>query len=419
MGFFVFLLIVGALDVLIHRYLYVRLVADLEGTRLFRGVALSILVVLAVILPIGLIAPRLLPRAWGSPIAAIAYVWMGTVFYLFISVLLVDLARGLLHAGRALIAFLGEGAAGAADAVDAVDAVDATASVVRAAGPLADPERRVLLARGTAGVAALVAGGFAGAALKQGLGDLEIREVPVRLPRLPTALSGLTIVQLSDIHVGPTIGHRFVRSVVEKTNQLRPDVVVITGDLVDGSVAQLFEQVTPLSDLKTRYGVFFSTGNHEYYSGVAAWAEALKRLGIRVLANERVTIGDPGVRTGASFDLLGVNDRSARELQGPWGHDLAAATRGRDLDRASILLAHQPRGIEDAARLGIDLQLSGHTHGGQFWPWSHLVALTQPYMRGLHAHTESTQIYVSCGTGYWGPPMRLFAPAEITKIVLT
>ncbi|MBK8014433.1 MAG: metallophosphoesterase [Deltaproteobacteria bacterium] len=361
---------------------------------------------------------------------------MGTVFYLFISVLLVDLGRWLLRLGRTVVAFSTEAASGSGAAASSATAATsgaaasgavasgAAASGAAASGAMAsdaetasllDPDRRLLLARGTAGAAAIVAGSFAAVALKQGLSELEVREVPIRLPRLPRALSGLTIVQLTDVHVGPTIGQRFVRSVVEKTNQLRPDVVVITGDLVDGSVRQLFEHVGPLANFKTRYGVFFATGNHEYYSGVVAWAEALARLGIRVLANERTSIGDP--RT--SFDLIGVNDRSARDIQGPWRHDLEAAVRGRDPDRASILLAHQPRGIEDAARLGVDLQLSGHTHGGQFWPFSHLVALTQPYMRGLHAHNASTQIYVSCGTGYWGPPMRLFAPAEITKIVLT
>jgi len=236
----------------------------------------------------------------------------------------------------------------------------------------------------------------------------------VKLQRLPPQLSGLTLVQLSDVHVGPTIGKSFIKTIVGRCNEERPDAVVITGDLVDGSVAQLREHVAPLANLKSRYGTFFVTGNHEYYSGAEAWEAELRRLGIRVLRNERVVLGD----VGASIDLAGVDDHTAGRMLPHHGPDASKIITGRDVERELVLLAHQPKEIELAQQMGAGLQLSGHTHGGQLWPFTGLVRLAQPYISGLYEHDEQTQIYVSRGTGYWGPPMRLMAPAEITKIVL-
>jgi predicted MPP superfamily phosphohydrolase len=219
-------------------------------------------------------------------------------------------------------------------------------------------------------------------------------------------------VQITDIHVGPTIGGAFMEELVAKVNALRPDVVAITGDLVDGSVSQLGDFVRPLGKLQAKDGVYFVTGNHEYYSGVDEWTAFVESLGIKVLANERVRVrGDD-----AGFDLAGVHDWSAGQFGA--GPDLKRATTGRDETRALVLLAHQPRQVLEAAKLGVDLQISGHTHGGQLWPWTYAVKLQQPYVAGLHAH-GSAQIYVSSGTGYWGPPMRLFVPAEITCIELS
>ena len=219
-------------------------------------------------------------------------------------------------------------------------------------------------------------------------------------------------MQVTDIHVGATIGRAFIERVAAQANALKPDVFCITGDLVDGSVDELRRLVEPIATVKSRYGSYFVTGNHEYYSGADAWLAELERLGIRTLQNARVSIGD-GKK---SIDLAGVPDWMAR-LE---GHrpDLARALAGRDPERELVLLAHQPRQIAQAAKAGVGLQLSGHTHGGQIAPFGALVALTQPFLAGHH-HVGDTQIYVSRGTGYWGPPMRLGAPAEITKIVLT
>jgi len=247
-------------------------------------------------------------------------------------------------------------------------------------------------------------------AIASGLRPVEVKRVKVALGKLPAALDGYTIVQLSDVHVGPTIGLAFIEELVAKVNALKPDLVAITGDLVDGSVAALGDLVRPLEKLRTKDGVYFVTGNHEYYSGAEEWVRFLGSLGVRVLENERVAIG-----ATAGFDLAGVNDWTAHQFGE--GADLKRAVAGRDASRALVLLAHQPKQIEEAAQLGVDLQLSGHTHGGQLFPFNYLVGLQQPYVEGLHNHGRA-QIYVSSGTGYWGPPMRLLAPAEITKIEL-
>lgn len=241
----------------------------------------------------------------------------------------------------------------------------------------------------------------------------QLVDVEVKLARLPRRLDGFTITQLTDVHIGNTIGREFVESMVGSVNQLGSDMVAITGDLVDGSVHRLRQKAAPLAHIRARYGVHFVTGNHEYYSGADAWIAYLRGLGVNVLRNQCVRIGDGE----HSFDLAGIDDHSARWHKGH-GADLAAAVSGRDPERELVLLAHQPRQVKDALAHGVGLQLSGHTHGGQIWPWHYLVKVQQRgLLAGLTAHGD-TQLYVSRGTGYWGPPVRLRAPAEITRIVL-
>jgi predicted MPP superfamily phosphohydrolase len=251
-------------------------------------------------------------------------------------------------------------------------------------------------------------------AARNALGRVAVKRVAVHLRKLSPAQDGFRIVQLSDIHIGPTIGADFLAEIVRQTNELAPDIVAITGDLVDGSVADLQKGVAPLRNLRARHGVFFVTGNHEYFSGAAAWVAELGQMGIRVLRNERVTIGEGD----ATLDLAGTDDPTAHRYPDEGhGEDLAKALEDRDTSRPLVLLAHQPKTVTEAARQGVDLQLSGHTHGGQIWPFRYAVLLQQPVVAGL-ARFGETQIYVSRGTGYWGPPMRLAAPAEITEIVL-
>ena len=285
-----------------------------------------------------------------------------------------------------------------------------------------DPQRRLLLQRGFALGGAALSAAFGGLALWGGLRRVAVKEVAVRLPRLPAGLDQLRVVQLTDVHIGPTLHGPWLRQVVAQVNALEPDIVAITGDLVDGSVASLREHVAPLRDLRARHGVYFVTGNHEYYAGVDEWLAEISRLGIRVLRNQHVTltVGRDGAGKPVEIDLAGVDDYHADRFPGH-GPDLPKALAGRDPQRPVILLAHQPIAVKEAATLGVDLQLSGHTHGGQIWPWRYLVYLQQPYVDGLHLLTGAagpTQLYVSRGTGYWGPPMRLHAPAEITHLTL-
>jgi hypothetical protein len=194
---------------------------------------------------------------------------------------------------------------------------------------------------------------------------------------------------------------------------MRPDLVAVTGDLVDGSVAHLANEVAPFRELRARHGVFFVTGNHDYYSGADDWVAMARSLGMRVLRNERVTIGE----AGAAFELAGVEDHHARLVSETHAEDLPRALEGRDPARPVVLLAHDPSTFKRASALGVDLQLSGHTHGGQIFPFGLLVRLAVPFVAGLYERGGSL-LYVSRGTGFWGPPMRLLAPAEITELVI-
>jgi predicted MPP superfamily phosphohydrolase len=367
---------------LAHYYVWGRLVRDAQLpsgphralTVLFVGLYLSIPASF-VLRQVG--PERTLPLFW------LAMIWLGLLFLLFVVLGAADLLR--------LTA----------------------ASLLSSRGEPFDAERRRLLSRIFAGAVASIAVGLGLVAVRSGLGRVALREIAVRLPRLPRALDGTTIVQLTDVHVGPTIGRDFIEEIVAQANAAEPDVIAITGDLVDGSVDELREHVSPLGKLRARYGVYFVTGNHEYYSGAEEWCAELERLGIRVLRNERVSIGEGD----ASFDLAGVDDYHAHQFGNGHGADLKRALAGRDAERELVLLAHQPKAVLEAAEAGVGLQLSGHTHGGQIWPWRYLVRLQQPVVSGL-ARFGETWVYVSNGTGYWGPPMRLGAPAEVTKIVL-
>jgi predicted MPP superfamily phosphohydrolase len=239
-------------------------------------------------------------------------------------------------------------------------------------------------------------------------------DVAVPLVGLPPALQGFTIAQISDVHVGPTIKRDFLRGIVETVNSLGVDLVAITGDLVDGSVEQLGAQVEPLAHLRARHGVYFVTGNHEYYSGAGAWIAELRRLGLHVLLNQHVLL----THGGAPLLIAGVTDYSAGRFDPAHRSDPQAALAGAPADlRPKVLLAHQPRTAAAAADAGFDLQLSGHTHGGQFWPWNLFVRLQQPFTAGLH-RLGTLWVYTSRGSGYWGPPKRLGVPSEIARVRL-
>jgi predicted MPP superfamily phosphohydrolase len=369
--------VLSVLSSLLHRYLWARLVRDGMWPWPWGKVLTLALFALAVLVPLAFLAMRRLPWAINVPLAWVAYVWLGFALYLFLLTALADAVRGI----AALLGALPT-----------------------------DPGRRLFLARAVAAAVGALSALLGVGGVVNVVRGFDVRRVRVPLARLPKVASGYVIVQLTDMHVGPTIGRDFVASVVRETNALAPDMVVITGDLVDGTVEQLRDLVAPLRDLRAPDGVFFVTGNHEYYSGADAWIAHLKTLGIRVLRNERVAIRN-------AFDLAGVDDARAAGMAPGHGQNVPQALAGRDPSRAVVLLAHQPKALKDAVAADVDLQLSGHVHGGQMVPFNWLARLDQPIIAGLHL-VEKTWVYVSTGTGYWGPPKRVGSGAELPRIEL-
>ena len=356
------------LSALLHLYVGIRIAPSLPGS--IAPVLLSlVLFASALLAPLGLLARRFV-----EPAAADRLTWAGMLAMgLFSSLLLATVLRDL------MLLF-------------APASLNGPSAVAVPMLALAATVLGVFNARRTAAVVT----------------------VDVPIAGLPAALAGFTIAQISDIHVGPTIKARYLRDIVDSVNRLEADLVAVTGDLVDGSVAELRTHVAPLADLVSRHGTFFVTGNHEYYSGAVPWMEELRRLGVNVLQNQHVVLE----REGASMVLAGVADYGAHHFEPSHRSDPAVAMHGAPAAAAvRILLAHQPRSAAAAEQAGFDLQLSGHTHGGQFIPWIWLVRLQQPFTAGLH-RIGKLWVYVSRGTGYWGPPKRLGAPSEITRLRL-
>lgn len=375
------LVLASAFLVGVHVYLAKRLVLDPALPEPWRSACLGAIAALALSLVLQPIGERKLERRYARWIAWPASLWMGFAFLLLVQLLATDALLWL--AGRAAQAAPSVGGQpGAADALRAA----AVASV------------------------ALVAGAIG---MRRALAPPAHRLVEIALERWPRALDGFRIVQISDVHIGPILDRRFCEHLVERIHALDPDLVAITGDLVDGDARLLAGEVAPLARLRARHGVYFVTGNHDHYSGASAWCSALEGLGIRVLRNEReeIRVGD------AVFDLVGVDDHRGAALGRAGGEDLGRALAGRDPARPAVLLAHDPSTFKRASSQGIDLQLSGHTHGGQIWPFAWLVRLVIPFVAGLYRRSGAI-LYVSRGTGFWGPPMRLRAPAEIGEIVL-
>ncbi|MBF6301134.1 metallophosphoesterase [Nocardia amamiensis] len=267
--------------------------------------------------------------------------------------------------------------------------------------------RRVFVSRVVGGAAVAAAATTVGLGAYGVLNGPSVKRVAVPLAKLPRSADGFRITVVSDVHLGPILGRSFAERVVRTVNDTQPDLIAVVGDLVDGSVEHLRSAVEPLARLRARHGAFFVTGNHEYFSGAEQWIEHVQELGMHLLANARTEL--PG------FDLAGVNDvQGERTGQGP---DFGKALGDRDRARTAVMLAHQPILIEDAVAHGVDLQLSGHTHGGQIWPGNYLAGLANPTLAGLERYGD-TQLYVSRGAGAWGPPVRVGAPSDITVVEL-
>lgn len=396
-----FSLMIGLGAALAHLYLYRRLIWVTVQSRVVRRVALAVLVGMTLVLMNRRTLQDRLPEAFADTVAVASYTWLGTVLCLVVIVLAMDLTLGVLSLGRWARDRLARRAS-----PPPVDPPPAP--------PEVDEERRRFLARVTAGSAILVGGGMAAYGNWRAFAPPVVTELAVRIPKLPRALEGLSIVQLTDIHVGPFIRREFMDELVRRANALKPDLVAITGDLVDGDVPTLGPSVAALGNLEARFGRFFVTGNHDYSSGDDEWVAFLGTLGVPSLRNRHVRIGD----AGGSLDLVGVDDWRGGRRRGKPGYDLDRALAGRDPDRAAVLLAHQPANFPVAAERGVDLQLSGHTHGGQMFPMTLLIGLGWEHSAGLYRHGDS-HIYVSRGCGFWGPPMRVGSPPEIVKLVLT
>ena len=370
------LLIATSLSVLLHGYIAWRLLPALDLPMTGFAFALGLALASAVLTPAPLII-RLahLPQRAAHLLAWVGYLAMGVFSSLFVLCLLRDLALVLVWISGS-IHF---------DTVRHVSAVAVLtlAGLVSAIG-LVNARR----------VAAVV-------------------NVDIPITDLPNALDGFTIVQLSDIHVGPTIKHGYLNAIVERVNTLDADLVAITGDVIDGSVERLRADVAPLANLRSRHGTYCVTGNHEYYHGADAWIAEWRRLGLHVLLNQNAAL----THDGESVLIGGVTDYNAHHYDATHRSDPIAAARSATPVALRVLLAHQPRSAAAAADAGFDLQLSGHTHGGQFLPWNLFVTLQQPFVAGLE-RVHSLWVYTSRGTGYWGPPLRFLAPSEITRLRL-
>ncbi|MFE5549474.1 metallophosphoesterase [Streptomyces sp. NPDC056534] len=429
--FVLVLIVVLAVLAAVHWYVWRRLVRDVTT----RGSLPRRLGTVAVVaLPLLSFAALTSSRA-GAPfalqqvVAWPGFLWLALLLYVTLALLVGEAVRPLLRRlleRRAQAAAPAEAPAAAPAPVPvpvpdraptapeepaeaAPEAAPGTpASDTPASDTPAEVSRRLFVSRVVGGAAAAAAVGTVGYGTYGVLRGPRVKRVTVPLAKIPRAVHGYRIAVVSDIHLGPILGRAHTQRIVDTINSTQPDLIAVVGDLVDGTVENLGSAAEPLARLRARHGSFFVTGNHEYFSGADAWVDHVRELGLRPLRNERVEVA-------AGFDLAGVDDIAGEsEGQGP---DFGRALGDRDRARAAVLLAHQPVVVHDAVRHGVDLQLSGHTHGGQLWPGNYLAELANPTVAGLERYGD-TQLYVSRGAGAWGPPVRVGAPSDITIVEL-
>ncbi|WGS53656.1 metallophosphoesterase [Paraburkholderia sp. D15] len=376
-----FLVRIILIGILLHIYVGLRLIPDMPIDAAGRWLCALWLVLSIFLIPLGMLARTIKRQPLGDRLAWVGLLAMG----FFSSLLVLTFARDLMLASLLTVDAIWPNTLAIAHwRTGSAAAVPALALLSTLVG-LFNARRRA-----------------------------RVVTIEVPIDDLPAALDGFTIVQISDIHVGPTIKRRYVDAIVDAVNRLKPDLIAVTGDVVDGSVPQLTRHTQPLSRLSARHGAFLVTGNHEYYAGANAWIDEFRRLGLNVLLNEHVIVNHDGARAV----IAGVTDYSAGHHDPSHRSDPVAALAGAPGDvLIKVLLAHQPRSAEAAAAAGFTLQLSGHTHGGQFFPWNFFVRFQQPFTAGL-ARLNGLWVYTSRGTGYWGPPKRLGAPSEITRLRL-
>jgi predicted MPP superfamily phosphohydrolase len=444
----------------VHLYLWKRLVRDTMRPGPWRKLGGLVVLVLALLIPTTLILTR---NGYAEWLAWPGYLWLALMFYLLVILVVLEVPRLMVRlvwrftSPRGKAKWAGEGtdpadesreedrAAVAARSSSRTEGGSVSTGVARsgttpvsaggtagapAGAGYADPgahggsvdgaggrevpsgvDRRLVLARGAAIFAGITAAGITGYGVRTALGGPQLDRVQIPMAKLPRAMDGTRLAVVSDIHLGPLTGPRHMSRIVEMINSMDADVVCIVGDMVDGSAAELGPSAVALRDIRSRQGAYFVTGNHEYYSGFQPWIDEVQRLGVRPLRNERLEIGT----RGGVFDLAGVNDLGGEQFGD--APDFERALGDRDTSRPVVLMAHQPVVARDAARYGVDLQVSGHTHGGQMVPFNLLVKLQQPVVSGL-GEVDGVPVYVTNGAGFWGPPVRVGAPPQVTLIEL-
>ena len=277
-----------------------------------------------------------------------------------------------------------------------------------------DPNRRAFIGLSVKTLLAGFGGAFSLYGVYNGLKKPEIITQNISFKKLPDDLKNFKIAQITDLHVGSQIKAEMVQSVVDKINRIEPDIVVFTGDAADGSVEKYGKEMQPLQKIKSKYGNYFVTGNHEYYSDLKGWLNLIEDIGFKILINESIELNI----NNSKLVVTGIPDRTARYHVKSHKTNMKKAVNGYENADFKLLLAQQPKDIEHAVKYGYDLQLSGHTHGGQYIPFSFLVQLAHPFLKGLHSRGD-TQIYINQGTGFWGPSIRIGTVPEITEILLT
>ncbi|MFJ7984672.1 metallophosphoesterase [Streptomyces sp. NPDC096351] len=419
--FLLVLIVVLAVLAAVHRYVWRRLVRDVTTPgSLPRRLGTAAVVALPLLSVAALTSSRAgAPFVLQQVVAWPGFLWLALLLYVTLALLVGEAVRPVLRRLLERRARAGAPAEVPAETpapvpVPVPDRAPAAPEEPADAAPQPAPEapaevsRRLFVSRVVGGTAAAAAVGTVGLGTYGVLRGPRVKRVTVPLARIPRAAHGYRIAVVSDIHLGPILGRAHTQRIVDTINSTQPDLIAVVGDLVDGTVENLGPAAEPLARLRARHGSFFVTGNHEYFSGADAWVDHVRELGLRPLRNERVEIA-------AGFDLAGVDDIAGEsEGQGP---DFGRALGDRDRARAAVLLAHQPIVVHDAVRHGVDLQLSGHTHGGQLWPGNYLAELANPTVAGLERYGD-TQLFVSRGAGAWGPPVRVGAPSDITLVEL-
>ncbi|MEU4427536.1 metallophosphoesterase [Actinoplanes sp. NPDC024001] len=397
-------------------YLWKRLVWDTTRTLRARVIGSVAAVLLGLLIPVTMAAETVPWIAWPG------FIWLAFVLYLTLVLLILEvptlvIKRWLRRRSHQATQTEAKPVAPTATAPptgtpdspsdDTPATTQPTAGTATTRPDVPNPDRRLLLARGTAIFAGLTAGGIVGYGMRTAMSAPRVDRVQIPVAKLPRTLDGLRLAVVSDIHLGPIARTAHSQRIVEVINSVDADIVAVVGDLVDDTVEELGAAAAPLRGIRSRQGTYFVTGDHEYYSGYESWIDEVRDLGMRPLRNERVALG--------ALDLAGVNDTTG----GMYGDapDFPKTFADRDPARPVVLMAHQPVQAVEAARYGVDLQVSGHTHGGQMFPFDAVVRLQQPLLSG-YGTVDGVPVYVTNGAGFWGPPVRVGAPPQVTLIEL-